>query len=250
MPVSSRPQMSEDASSVPSRFPIIALVGLLIISLGAFTWAFVNYKNAQKTIARLSDPTAQQAVAEEEVQKYVEKVGKLMVLSSEEKPLLATVQDAENLKKEQAFFKDAQNGDIVLIYQDKAILYSETQDKIVNVGPVYIQDKDGQSAPVEQVATDAARAQGLVVVEVRNGTATTGLARTVGNQFATSTYAVSSVGDAAKKDYATTVIVNSSGKNVTALEQQFGVTAVTALPEGEAASTADVLVILGTDAAN
>lgn len=247
MPVSSQ---NTPVQNQPSRLPLVALVVLLVISLSAFAWAFINYKNAQKTITRLSDPAAQQAVAEEEVQKYVEKVGELMVLSSEEKPLLATVQDADGLKKEQAFFKDAQNGDIVLIYQDKAILYSEARGKIINVGPVYLQNQDGQSAPAEQVATDAARAQGLVVVEVRNGTATTGLARTVSNEFATSTYAVSSVGDAAKKDYTTTVIVNPSGKNVTALEQQFGVTAVTALPEGEAASTADVLVILGTDATN
>ena len=246
MPISSQHTPTEHT---PSRLPIALLVVLLLISLGAFTWAFVNYKHAQKTIARLSDPAAQQAVAEEEVQKYVEKIGKLMVLSSEEKPLLATVQDADNLKKEQAFFKDAQNGDIVLIYQDKAILYSEARGKIINVGPVYIQNKDGQSAPVEQVATETARAQGLVVVEVRNGTSATGLARTVSSQFATSTYAVSSVGDAAKKDYQKTVIVNPNGKNVTALEQQFGVTAVTSLPEGEVASTADVLVILGADAA-
>ncbi len=247
MPVSSQNTPAQDH---PSHLPLITLLVLLILSLGAFVWAFINYKNAQKTIARLSDPAAQQAVAEEEVQKYIEKIGKLMVLSSEEKPLLATVQDADGLKKEQAFFKDAQNGDIVLIYQDKAILYSETQDKIVNVGPVYIQGKDGQSAPVEQVTTDAARTQGLVVVEVRNGTTTSGLARAVSNEFATSTYAVASVGDAAKKDYATTVIVNPSGRNVTALEQQFGVTAVTALPEGEVVSTADVLVILGADTIN
>jgi hypothetical protein len=247
MPVSSQSTPVQDQ---PSRLPLVALLVLLVISLSAFAWAFINYQKAQKTIAQLSTPTGQQEKAQEEVQKYVEKVGNLMVLSSEEQPLLATVQDADNLKKEQTFFKDAQNGDIVLIYQDKAILYSEARGKIINVGPVYLQNQDGQSAPAEQVATDAARAQGLVVVEVRNGTATTGLARTVGNQFATSTYAVSSVGDAAKKDYTTTVIVNPSGKNVTALEQQFGVTAVTTLPEGEAASTADVLVILGTDAAN
>jgi hypothetical protein len=218
--------------------------------LSAFAWAFVNYKNAQKTIAQLSTPDGQQEKAQEEVQKYVEQVSKLMVLSSEEQPLLATVQDADGLKKEQAFFKDAQDGDIVLIYQDKAILYSEVRGKIINVGPVYLQNEEGQSAPAEQVATDAARAQGIVVVEVRNGTPTTGLARTVSNEFATSTYAVLSVGDAAKKDYTSTIIVNPSGKDVAALEQQFGVTAVTTLPDGEAVSTADVLVILGTDATN
>ena len=50
---------------------------------------------------------------------------------------MATVSDPEKLK-DQPFFAKAQKGDKVLIYSNsqKAILYSPTEDKIVEVAPI------------------------------------------------------------------------------------------------------------------
>jgi hypothetical protein len=72
-------------------------------------------------------------------------VGKLIVLPTDEQPTLATVVDPSKLKN-QPFFAQAQKGDQVLIYTNarKAILYSPTANKIVEVAPLII---GAQAAP-------------------------------------------------------------------------------------------------------
>ena len=72
-----------------------------------------------------------------ELTNLVELVGKLIILPTGEEPTLATVSDPEKLK-DQAFFKNAVLGDKVLIYAaaKKAILYSPSRGKIIEVAPV------------------------------------------------------------------------------------------------------------------
>jgi hypothetical protein len=89
-----------------------------------------------------------QEVAEEEVAQLVEKVSKIIVLPEGETPTVATVSDPEALK-DQLFFAQAQKGDKVLIYAGakKAILYSVTLNKILEVAPLNIGDKTPQITP-------------------------------------------------------------------------------------------------------
>lgn len=72
----------------------------------------------------------------------VEKIGKLIKLPEDEVPLVATVTDEKKLEN-QPFFKDAKIGDKVLVYSKakQAFLYRPSTNKIINVGPVNIEDK-------------------------------------------------------------------------------------------------------------
>lgn len=65
-------------------------------------------------------------------------VGRHMVLPEDEEPALATVTDKTKISTD--FFKQAENGDKLLIYQDHktAIIYRPSLDKIIAVGPVSI----------------------------------------------------------------------------------------------------------------
>jgi len=96
--------------------------------------AFFGYKYYQAN----QDP---QQVAQAEVDKLVAEVGRLMVLPADETPTVATVSDPEALSG-QAFFANAQEGDKVLIYTTarKAVLYSTSLKKILEVAPVNIGD--------------------------------------------------------------------------------------------------------------
>ena len=67
-----------------------------------------------------------------ETKDIVARVRKHMVLPDEE-PLVNTVTDAEKVRGE-PFYAKAQNGDKVIVFSNRAILYSPTQDKIVEVG--------------------------------------------------------------------------------------------------------------------
>lgn len=81
-----------------------------------------------------------------EVDATVLKVGKLITLPSDEKPTVATVTDASKVKDQQ-FFRNAENGDIVLIYTkaQKAILFRPEKNIIVEVGAVNINNQPTQN---------------------------------------------------------------------------------------------------------
>ncbi|MBY0539793.1 hypothetical protein K2P56_05215 [Patescibacteria group bacterium] len=114
-----------------TRNIIIALVVLLVLTGGGLGYYMLGGPNSK-------------AVAENELKDVVAKVGKLMVLPEGETPTLATVADPEKLK-DQKFFTNAKTGDKVLIYatSQKAILYSPSLNKIVEVAPVNL----GTGAP-------------------------------------------------------------------------------------------------------
>jgi len=63
----------------------------------------------------------------------VERLGRHILLPSTA-PTVGTVSDIEKLREKSAFFKDAKNGDTVVIYSDRAIIYDGKADRIVNVG--------------------------------------------------------------------------------------------------------------------
>jgi hypothetical protein len=91
-----------------------------------------------------------QAVAQKETEALVAKVGKLVVLPAGETPTIATVSDPEALK-DQAFFASAVKGDKVLIYTTakKAILYSVSMNKIIEVAPLNIGNQKGVTPPAK-----------------------------------------------------------------------------------------------------
>ncbi len=89
-----------------------------------------------------------QEVQTRETATLVQKVGALMLLPTGETPVVASVTDAQSLKSQQPFYKDAQNGDVLLVYAqaERAILYRSSTNKIINVGPVYLNQDAPSSA--------------------------------------------------------------------------------------------------------
>lgn len=76
-----------------------------------------------------------------EIQDIVSYLGKFMDLPTNETPTMATVTDKTKLQ-DQSFFKNAENGDKVIAYVNakKAILYRPSTKKVIDVGPIYIQN--------------------------------------------------------------------------------------------------------------
>ena len=110
---------------------------------------------SQYQLYLLKNPTYQQQVAQEQIQAIIDKVGKLMILPKDT-PQVLVLQDVEKIKTSQPFFKDAENGDQVLVYPTTAVIYSPSKNKIVNVGPVIRDAQAGAQAPVVQDATKTA----------------------------------------------------------------------------------------------
>lgn len=72
------------------------------------------------------------------VETVKQEIARHYVLPTDEQPALATITDKKKLSSQ--FFKRAENGDKVLIYQKNqiAIVYRPSIDRVVSVGPVAI----------------------------------------------------------------------------------------------------------------
>ena len=88
---------------------------------------------------------AQKKTVESPVQKgaphddagIIQLVGKHMILPLEE-PKVVTVANVEDLRREQPFFLQAKNGDKLLVYSSRVILYNPISDKIVDVAQIRV----------------------------------------------------------------------------------------------------------------
>jgi len=130
-----------------NRLTILIIGGILGLIGGYFI--FVYYGIGTQKVVISAEQIAQQKLMDE----YIANMSKLMILPKGEVPVMATVTNAENLAKDQVFYADAQNGDIIFVYEKamKAIIYNPTKNIIVNVGPVYYKDDTNTPpAPIEE----------------------------------------------------------------------------------------------------
>ncbi len=222
---------------------IILPVALLAVAgLGATGYFYQQYQKSQQEIANIkSDPNSIKKSAQEEAKKLIEELGKLISLPDEE-PTVATVADVEKLK-EQSFFKNAKNGDKVVIFTNakKAILYDPNEKKIIEVAPLNIGTPSAQIIEEEQVK-----------ILLRNGTSTVGLASKFEPKL-TKVLPGAEITDkenAATKDYEKTLVVvlSEQGKKVVEKLTKELKVETSSLPAGEAEpEDVDLLIIIGKD---
>ncbi len=115
----------------PKKFITLATITLLT-GVGAGCSA---PQPGQAGTQQIPGQTQQQLSAED--QKTLDQLKKIILLPDNITPEMRVVTDAEALKKnEPVFFHDAQNGDVLVIYSDVAILYDPSANKILHIGPV------------------------------------------------------------------------------------------------------------------
>lgn len=219
--------------------PLFAAV--VIVALLAAGYFFIQYQKAQTL---LKNPS-QAAVSE--IKALTDKVGQLIELPVGEDPTVATVSDKTKLS-DQVFFRNAQNGDKVLIYTKakKAILYRPSTNKIIEVAPVNI----GESNPTPAAAPSGSPTQAQTYKTILwNGTTTVGLTNKVEIDLKAKLpeIIVADKDNASRNNYTKTIVVDLTGKN-SSEAQKLAVAVggeVGTLPTGEKKpSGADFLVIL------
>lgn len=224
------------------KFLKIALkvLSLLILLIGVVAGAIfvvtrkpelVGLAKGSRTIERESDV-------------MVKEVGKLIVLPADEKPTVALVSDIEKIKN-QSFFKNAQNGDSILIYPtaNKAILYRPSARLIIEVGAVNTVQTADSPTPVLTQAK----------FSVLNGTQTAGLTKTIEEELKKVMPSAEIIkANAAKQDYTKTILIDLNGNKTTEAEnlaKKLNISVGT-LPEGEVKpEDIDFLIIVGNDKA-
>lgn len=234
---------------------VIGLLLLLLIAVASGGW-YLYYVESKTLRDIKKDPSKLQELNKDEVAQLVAKVRMLYELPGDEQPTVATVADAEALKKSEPFFAKAQNGDKVLIYAKakKAILYRPSTNKIIEVAPINIGPAEGtgEASPSAQpTSTETSAVRGTV--DLRNGTETAGLVASYETELKTKAPSVSVVarGNTVNTDYVRSVVVDVKGTraaDVASLAKTLGFTVGT-LPAIEATPSGDFLIILGSDIA-
>lgn len=205
---------------------VLFIIGVLV---------FLKYQSTQIELNKLkSDPRLANDILTE--------VGKIMVLPEGETPQIATVTDVDKLKANQPFFNSAKNGDKIIVYSKRAILYDTIAKKIIDVTTI-----NPVSSPSSSPAATAYK------FTILNGTPTTGLG---GKYEITLKKLIPNASvvdkDFAKKDtYDKTILVDISKKfSASEISQALNIP-LENLPEGEIKpQNADFLIIIGKDKEN
>lgn len=126
---------------------IIKLAMYIILILLLIAGAYYGYNKYTST----DSYKAKQV--ESEAKDLVSQVSKLMILP-DETPAIFNIQDPEKLVSQQLFFKGAEKDDKLMVFQKagKAVLYSPSKNKIINVGPITF-DQPAAANPALQTET-------------------------------------------------------------------------------------------------
>lgn len=170
-----------------SRNIVIAIVLLALIIIAAFTYlqrdTLVRGLNSYKA-KKTPRPTVQVPSAADQAlaRNYIAEVAKLMELPAGENPTVAAITDVAKLRSSEngnlPIFQKAKNGDVLIIYSTKAILYDPIKKVIVDVANVNIAKlqtatSSATLASASPVATAAPTAKPATVVQPTTQTATT-----------------------------------------------------------------------------
>lgn len=108
-----------------SYIQLIILLGLIVLFVGTF-FNFFQQNHENKAVID------NQGYVLKDILKSVS----THIDIPDDVPLMALIDNADDLKKNQKFYTDAKDGDILLIFASEAIIYRPINDVIVNVGPV------------------------------------------------------------------------------------------------------------------
>lgn len=233
------------------RRPAVILAVLVAMSAGAvYLWIAGGLKKQLKSAFPATAVATPPVAIENET--IVGRVARHLLVDQNEQPFVATVSDVEAVKAANpVFYKDVELGDKVLIWSDRAVIYSPSKDKIVAVAgafaPAAIPSGSVSTTPMAGLSSSSTLALEQVAIEVRNGSGVNGAARQLRVKLHDAGLTVSRVGDAQTR-FASTVIVDlTKGAAPNVLSKLMTLTGgkLSPLPKGEQKTEADFLVILG-----
>ncbi len=225
-----------------SKIGIVAIVGVVLLASVPGYYFYQKYQERQKL---LKNPTA---AVKAEVKALIAKVEKLIELPKDEEPSVATISDINKLK-DQIYFKNAKNGDKLIIYakNGRAILYRPSTNKIIEAAPFnnQVAQLPTENNTVGKTPTPSPK---QLTLTVYNGSDVSGLASTTKQKIEGkfSQIKVTTTGNATG-EYSKTSVYDLSGKNKTVASQiaQFlSGEVTTASLSGEIKPQTDLLVIV------
>lgn len=238
---------------------------LFILVLGGALYYYSQWRAVRAQLQDLAAQSQQTSVEDRvaqqqaiEVRQVVERVGEIVLLPRDEEPTVATLVNKSEIRENQDFFRDAENGDKILVYKraHKAFLYRPSAHLLINAAPLGGSDQSEQAGVVTgEGATITPRPPDRpATIVIRNGTTRGGAAAlfeaqlvsafddrvaVLGLEKAVSTHPESQI-----------ILLQSDFAGVAAaIADKLDLT-VSRLPAEETKPAADILIIIGADAPN
>lgn len=108
---------------VTKRASLYKKVALLLLIVAAILGLFSYTTN------RVSDTVSKTVVVSES--EIIKRVAKFTSIPNEKPISIVRVEDAESLKEQHLFYKDVKEGDYVIVYEDRVIIYDLRGDRVV-----------------------------------------------------------------------------------------------------------------------
>ena len=246
---------------------------IMVAVMASVIFLSVYYLNADSDIDNRRKELAR--IEEKETTMLVDKIARHTVVPAG-KPNISTVGDANELKTTNSFFEEVKNGDKVLFFPDRAMIYRPSEDRVVKVGPITSGGNGAENSKEEVIKEEKSEEQEEDVkleekeeneeeeeeesieveeiveqelsFEVRNGAGIAGIASATSKQIGVhENYTVESIGNAVSSGHIETIMIKNTEKDVSSVEDFFGLVATPIFPEGEADSDADIIIIIGSD---
>lgn len=116
-----------------SRWLMWAAAAVVVLALAGTAGFF--YKKYNDVKSNPADAISEKNKAETDT--VLASLKKRLLISETDAPTVARVEDPEKLKTSNAeFYKDVQNGDYLVIFPKRAIIYRQSNDQIINVAPI------------------------------------------------------------------------------------------------------------------
>jgi hypothetical protein len=110
----------------------IITIGVVVISVLLAGYFYVEAENARE-----QSPEAVAARNLADSQRIVEKVSEILITESEAEPTVARVEDPQVLRDANPdFYKNVDAGDYLVLYPQRAIIYRESENRVINVAPI------------------------------------------------------------------------------------------------------------------
>ena len=226
---------------------VIVIIGLIVGGWLAFT-------------GRIQlDDTVKTDVEQTQVETdgLLDKISKHMILPSSERPVLATIIDADKLSLEDPFYVGSVDGDKLLIWsaEKRAIIYSPSRDIVINMGPIIFegtmpeqkvsQEEVVPSAQVVESVDDEEEIQEPLKIQVLNGSGIKGAAGELADGLACDEIEIVATANASV-DYEELMVISISDRDLTIIKDKLGVNPIKEIPEGEEYQEGiDALIIIG-----
>jgi len=121
---------------------LLIVVGILLVVLigGGAGYLVFNRLSEGDILGQVDDPEYIEDIQQKQVEEILEELGSILLLNEEEEPTIATVLDVEELRAQnEEFYVNAKQGDLLVIYSDRAIIFRRSEKRVINVAPVFIE---------------------------------------------------------------------------------------------------------------